>query len=140
MRANIVNLTKAKASFRTIIETAFSAAWDELSLDDDRFLNVILTDDDTIRSYNRKFRNKDVPTDVLSFPSGLDEELGDVFISLERVKSQADEYGHSFQRELAFLAVHGLLHCLGYDHQDEEGEQEMIALQKKILQETPYGR
>lgn len=140
MKANVVNLTKAKASFHSIIETAFAAAWDELKINDDRFLNVILTDDANIREYNRKFRDKDEPTDVLSFPSNLKDELGDVFISLERAKAQANEYGHSFERELAFLSVHGLLHCLGYDHQDNKQENKMFSLQDKILKKTPYER
>ncbi len=140
MRANVVNLTKAKASFRTIIETVFAAAWEELGINDDRFLNVILTDDANIREYNRKFRDKDAPTDVLSFPSNLKDELGDVFISLERAKAQANEYGHSFERELAFLSIHGLLHCLGYDHQDKNQEDKMFSLQDKILNKTPYER
>jgi len=140
MKVNVVNLTKAKASFHPIIETVFDVAWDELDMDDDRFLNVILTDDANIRDYNQKFRDKDEPTDVLSFPSNLKDELGDVFISLERVKAQANEYGHSFERELAFLSIHGLLHCLGYDHQNKKQEKKMFSLQDKILKKTPYER
>ena len=102
-------------------------------------VSVVLTDDMEIRELNRDYRNKDCPTDVLSFPlydeNGiLDEELGDIVISLERAMEQAEEYGHSFEREVAFLTAHSMLHLLGYDHEDDDEEEEdMFNRQKKIL-------
>ncbi len=108
-------------------------------------LSVTFTDDEGIRVLNRDFRKLDRATDVLSFPltdyAGtalpIDEpeaSLGDIVISLERAAAQAEEYGHSFEREVAFLTVHSMLHLLGYDHEDGgEEEQDMRARQSAIL-------
>ncbi|MBO4355826.1 MAG: rRNA maturation RNase YbeY, partial [Clostridia bacterium] len=95
-------------------------------------VSVTLTDNDEIRKINAEYRNIDRPTDVLSFP--IDDEdfddgekciLGDIIISAEKAADQANEYGHSFKRELAFLTVHSMLHLLGYDHEtSEEDEKE----------------
>ena len=90
----------------------------------------------------------DRPTDVLSFPSNEgdalsavpDGFLGDIAISIDRAKAQAEEYGHSFERELSFLTVHGCLHILGYDHMNDEERQEMFALQDKILNDMGITR
>ena len=93
----------------------------------------------TIHKINLMYRGMDRPTDVISFAIQDEEEfndpsdLGDIFINIDYAKRQAKEYGHSFRREVCFLFVHGLLHCLGYDHMNEKEEAEMIALQKKIL-------
>ena len=98
-------------------------------------LSVTFTDDEGIRKLNRSFRKIDSPTDVLSFPlfeyegneelpvDELDDMLGDIVISLERAAAQANEYGHSFEREVAFLTVHSTLHLLGYDHVNSEDEE-----------------
>ncbi|MBE6547314.1 MAG: rRNA maturation RNase YbeY [Ruminococcaceae bacterium] len=110
-------------------------------------VSVTFTDNDGIRELNNKFRQIDRPTDVLSFPlfdfEGDSEEppvdeimnmLGDIVISLERAKEQADEYGHSFEREVAFLCVHSMLHLLGYDHEtSEEDDKNMRARQTEIM-------
>lgn len=102
-----------------------------------RNVSVLITDNEEIRSLNLEYREKDAPTDVLSFPlfdedGTLDgEELGDIVISLERAKEQAEEYGHSLKREVSFLTAHSMLHLLGYDH--ENGEQEMYQKQDDIL-------
>lgn len=101
-------------------------------------------DDEEIRSLNQQYRSIDRPTDVLSFPmeddpvSMPDEAesvplLGDIIISVPTAKRQCEEYGHSLQREIGFLFVHGFLHLLGYDHQTEEEEAEMTAKQEEIL-------
>ena len=100
-------------------------------------------DDDEIQSLNRQYRSIDRPTDVLSFPMEDDEFLndpaetlpllGDIIISIPAARRQSEEYKHSLLREIGFLFVHGLLHLLGYDHQDEETEAEMIAKQEEIL-------
>ena len=110
-------------------------------------VSVTFTDDEGIRELNRKFRGIDRPTDVLSFPlfdySGESEEppindlksmLGDIVISLERAAQQAEEYGHSFEREVAFLTVHSMLHLLGYDHETSEADEKiMFAKQDDIM-------
>ncbi|MGG3209525.1 rRNA maturation RNase YbeY [Geobacillus stearothermophilus] len=113
-------------------------------------VGVSFVDNERIRLMNRDYRGKDAPTDVLSF--ALEEEgegevdiigadmplvLGDIVISIPKAKEQATEYGHSFMRELGFLAVHGFLHLLGYDHETEEEERVMFAKQEEIL--TRFG-
>ena len=106
--------------------------------------NVILTNNKSIKEINSKYRNIDKVTDVISF--ALEDEqkekwysnkrfLGDIYISVDRAKEQAKEYNHSLERELSFLAVHGLLHLLGYDHMDKEDEIIMFAKQELILGE-----
>lgn len=121
----------------------------------DAEVSVVLTSDEEIRELNHQYRGIDSPTDVLSFPllegehegavlnpsdfahgddpQGEPIALGDVVISLERAKSQAQEYGHALTRELAFLTVHGILHLLGYDHESEELERVMRAKEEAIL-------
>lgn len=106
-------------------------------------LSVVITDDEAVRELNRQFRDVDAPTDVLAFGSGEEADfvtppeepayLGDVVISYPRAVAQAEEYGHSIDRELALLAVHGVLHLLGYDHVDEAARVEMWARQDEIL-------
>ena len=124
----------------------------ETTLDFEDFQNhcevsVTFTDNEGIHELNKKFREVDKPTDVLSFPlfdfeGGTDEppvdeimsNLGDIVISLEKAKEQAEEYGHSFEREVAFLCVHSMLHLLGYDHEtSEEDEVEMRSKQTEIM-------
>lgn len=112
--------------------------------------SITLTDDAHIHALNKKFRGVDRPTDVLSFAFRESEEpeivgadfeiLGDVIISLERAKLQAEEFGHSFLREVIFLEVHGLLHLLGYDHIDDDQRREMEAEQKFIMMKLGIGR
>ena len=106
-------------------------------------LSVTLTDDAHIHELNKKFRGVDRPTDVLSFafresdePEILTDEveiLGDIIISLERAKFQAETYGHSYLREVIFLTVHGLLHLLGYDHIEESERLEMEREQDFVM-------
>jgi len=114
----------------------------------DAEVSIVLTDDEEIHALNRDYRGVDRPTDVLSFPllegedgavrldaypEGEPVALGDIVISLERAREQADEYGHSLSRELAFLTVHGILHLLGYDHDTHERERVMRAKEEAIL-------
>ena len=100
-------------------------------------VNVVLVDDAAIHEYNKDFRNIDRPTDVLSFPDGTEDEgvlmLGDIIISVDAIRRQAADYGHSLKREFCFLVAHGYLHLLGYDHHTEAEEKEMFGLQKEIL-------
>ena len=123
----------------------------EETLDYEQFENpievsVTFTDNEGIAELNHRFRGIERPTDVLSFPlfdyEGSDEPpvdelmgmLGDIVLSLEMAKLQAEEYGHSFEREVAFLCVHSMLHLLGYDHETgEEDEREMRRRQSEIM-------
>jgi probable rRNA maturation factor len=126
-------------------------------------LNVILTDNEEIREINQTYRNIDAPTDVLSFPmigyeipgdfDGLEEQeedyfnpetgellLGDIIISVEKVIVQAEEYGHTNERELAFLTAHSMMHLFGYDHMEEDERVIMEEKQKKVLDELQIYR
>ncbi len=106
--------------------------------------NVIIVDNEFIHKMNKEYRGIDRPTDVISF--ALEDEhdidyedfrlLGDIYISIDKAKEQAKEYGHSLKREICFLSVHGLLHLLGYDHMEKEDEKVMFARQEMILNEA----
>ena len=114
-------------------------------------ISLLLTDDEGIRGYNASYRGLDAPTDVLSFPSmnftdgegsvtpfDIDPNtgyvyLGDIVISVPKARAQAESYGHSLKREIAFLAAHSCLHLIGYDHEDDGGAKKMEALQEAIL-------
>ena len=131
------------------LQTVLQKTAELLKLADETEISVLLVDNATIRELNRDYRAKDAPTDVLSFP--LEEEredeaepaviggpsarmLGDIVISVEKAVEQATEYGHSVERELAFLAIHGVLHLLGHDHEKgETAKQAMRAEEKRIL-------
>ena len=116
---------------------------------------VKFTTNEEIRKINNEFRNIDKPTDVLSFPmyerediAALKEDtqdeiekiLGDIIVSIEKVKEQANEYGHSFERELSYLVTHGMLHLLGYDHIIEEEKSVMREREEEILAMLNFSR
>lgn len=111
--------------------------------------NVIIVDNDYIHELNKNYRNIDRETDVITF--ALEDEkdmvapvgervLGDIYISIDKAISQAEEYGHSLLRELSFLAVHGFYHLLGYDHMTEEEEKVMLSKQEEVLHECEIER
>ena len=108
---------------------------------DNVMFNVIFVDNKKIHEINKEYRHIDRPTDVISFALEDNEEisfdfgrlLGDIYISVDKIKSQAKEYGHSEKREMAFLTIHGLLHLLGYDHMNKEDEEVMFGEQEAIL-------
>jgi probable rRNA maturation factor len=119
-------------------------------IEDGSEVSVTFVNNERIWEINREYRDKDAPTDVISFAmeelgegeiemigADIPRVLGDIIISIEKASEQAKEYGHSFLRELGFLTVHGFLHLLGYDHMTEDEEKEMFTLQKEILDE--YG-
>lgn len=121
----------------------------QLDIDEDLELSCILVNDQKIHEINHQYRNIDRATDVISFAledseqyymTGMPRSIGDIFISIDRAKIQAEEYGHSLKREMCFLFTHGLLHLLGFDHMNEEGEAKMIAMQKSILEALNIGR
>ncbi len=134
-----------------LIEICTAAALEEEGISDDAEVSVTLADNARIRELNKEFRDIDRETDVLSFPMG-DEEgfevdpdndavlLGDIVISLEKAQSQAEEFGHSFRREVAFLLTHSLFHLLGYDHMTADEEKEMFSKQEKVLQKLGITR
>ncbi|MFW5991853.1 MAG: rRNA maturation RNase YbeY [Halanaerobiaceae bacterium] len=97
-------------------------------------ISFALVDDHRIEKLNEKYRNKCTPTDVLSF--SMDEKIwGDIVISVERARKQAEEYGHDLKRELGYLAVHGILHLLGYDHKNPGDRAEMRQKEERVLGE-----
>lgn len=124
---------------------ALESAAERLGLPPETELSLAVVDAEEIRALNRRYRQVDAPTDVLSFPllelepgmplptDEIPPVLGDVVISLEHVYRQAEAYGHGPKREAAFLAVHGLLHLLGHDHDNPESEARMFGLQEEIL-------
>ena len=121
----------------------------QLEIDEDLELSCILVDDQKIHEINKEYRNIDRSTDVISFAledneqyyvSGMPRSLGDIFISIDHAKMQAEEYGHSLKREMCFLFTHGLLHLLGFDHMEAEDEKERSAMQKTILEALAIGR
>lgn len=165
MTVNIENeyLCEISIDYRSIIHDVVGAAVDYVNCPYETEVNVLLTDNDSIQEINRENRGIDRPTDVLSFPMiafsipeefGLVEEhpeayfnqdtgelnLGDIVISMDKVYEQAREFGHSPERELAFLVAHSMLHMCGHDH---EGEAERAIMEKKqedILQNKGYTR
>lgn len=148
---NQQNQAKVGTKLKTLIKRAVMASLDFFDLRTDVEISVMLTDNHEIRTLNKLHRNIDSATDVLSFPmfeydeAGEIEEdfaelnemgeicLGDIVISIERAIEQADEYGHSFEREVGFLTVHSMLHLLGYDHMSDDDEKEMFGYQEEIL-------
>lgn len=149
--------------YEEIINTIIPAALDYEECPYEAEVNVILTDNDAIQEINREHRQIDAPTDVLSFPMvDFEEEsnfdhvedyvedyfnpetgelmLGDIVISVEKVIEQAGKYGHSQERELAFLVAHSMLHLCGYDHMDDAEREIMEGKQREILEQEGYHR
>jgi probable rRNA maturation factor len=132
------------------IENILAFASKKQNVEQGSEISITFVTNESIQEINREYRQKDYPTDVISFAMeelgegevevvGVDMPriLGDIIISIPKAKEQAEEYGHSFMRELSFLAIHGFLHLLGFDHETEEDEKEMFSLQREILDE--YG-
>ena len=142
LKINVIDQYSLDSSVsRKVVITILKHAYKILKIRDHMIISVIFVDDGTIRKLNREYRGIDKETDVLSFENedGL-SEIGDVFISIDRAREQANAYQHTYERELAFLSIHGFLHCLGYDHRTKAEEEEMFALQDRILKETRYER
>lgn len=119
----------------------------KLKIKNKHIVSYIFIDNNEIHRINKEYRNIDRPTDVISFAyidsdpnRELPLELGDIFVSIDKIKEQAEEYGHSTYRECAFLITHGILHLLGYDHIEEDDELEMFTLQDEILNELKIFR
>ena len=135
MKINFINHTKENIlEFKKLIKNIF--LFDKTKT----IMNIIFVNDDEIHKINKEYRDIDRVTDVISFALNDEkdfliktEELGDIFICIDQAKRQADEYGHSLDREIGFLSVHGYLHLHGYDHMTKEDEEIMFKKQDEIL-------
>ncbi len=136
---NTFDVRHLRSLLQEVMETAFQRLGASSAVE----LVIVLTDDASIRTLNRDFRGNDASTDVLSFPqqdngpaspAGELPVLGDIVVSLETAQRQAAEYGHSVDREVGYLAVHGLLHLMGFDHESDEGKKRMRSWEKDIMQ------
>lgn len=143
-------------SYEELIEKVLTKCFEEEHLENSHLcITVTLTNPENIRKINKEYRNIDRATDVLSFPmfekEELDEKikkndfehedmLGDIIISIERVEEQAKEYGHSFERELSYMLVHGFYHLMGYDHIKEEDKLKMRPKEEKVLNDLKITR
>lgn len=140
---------KVQKKYETIIKKVLTQCFKEEKLENSKLsITIILTTPNKIKEINKEFRNQNKTTDVLSFPvferDELNEKiknkdflyedmLGDIVISVENVEKQAQEYNHSFERELSYMLVHGFYHLMGYDHIKEEDKKEMRPKEEKIL-------
>lgn len=138
-----------KENYQQIYMEIINETAKQLDIDENIELSCILVDDQKIHEINKEYRNIDRSTDVISFAledseqyyvPGMPRSIGDIFISVDHAKMQADEYGHSLKREMCFLFTHGLLHLLGFDHMEPDEEAKMIAMQKAILEALNIGR
>lgn len=148
----MIRISGAKLNEKALIRKVEKACFDVLDQDNFFLIDMTIVDEDTIKTLNRDARGVDKVTDVLSFPcfdklplpveenyfSECDYEgrrvlLGSIMICRQRAKEQAEQYGHSYARELGFLSCHGFLHILGFDHIDPNDEKVMIAKQKEIM-------
>ena len=145
MELDFTSIDENYNNYEDIYISLIKRTFNHLNLHFEPIISVSLVDNEFIHKINKEYRNIDRPTDVISF-AFLDNEdrqqlykskepvvLGDIYISIDKAKEQASEYGHSLNRELSFLFVHGLLHLLGYDHMNEKDEKIMFKLQDEIL-------
>ena len=137
-------------TWEEIVKKVFNTCFEEEGLQDSKlYITVTFTNPENIQKINQQYRNIDGPTDVLSFPMFQKEELdnkvqkkefqyqdilGDIIISIPKVEEQAKEYGHSFERELSYMLVHGFYHLMGYDHIEEEDKKIMRTKEEKVLE------
>ena len=151
-----LNVEKGQEDWEAIVKKVLDKCFEEEGLLDSKLIMTItFTTPEEIRKINKKYRKIDKATDVLSFPmfekDELDEKiksgdfpyedvLGDVIISIDKVREQAEEYGHSFERELSYMLVHGFYHLMGYDHIEEEDKKIMRPKEEKILNELKITR
>ncbi len=136
--------TRFKSDFSAILQCLYK----ELNIQNTREISVVFVDNNISNKINKEYRFKNKPTDVISFAFDEGTEkinieslcLGEIIISVDKMKSQAKDYNHSQRREMCFLFLHGLLHILGYVHKTKEEEEEMFGLQKLILDELGIRR
>lgn len=150
-----LELEENKTYEQTVEKVLHRCFEEEGLLDSKLMITITFTTPEEIRKINKKYRKIDKATDVLSFPMFEKEELdkkiknkdflyedilGDIIISIEKVKEQAEEYGHSFERELSYMLVHGFYHLMGYDHIEEEDKKVMRPKEEKILNDLKISR
>lgn len=138
-----------------LIEKVIGQAFKEEKIENiNLYIDIILTNPENIRKINNQYRNIDKETDVLSFPmfekdeienlknngNDIEEALGDIIISIKKVQEQAKEYGHSFERELAYMLIHGFYHLMGYDHMNEEEKKQMREKEEGVLSKLNINR
>lgn len=143
------NGVEAESNEEEIIKNVVKTVLEQEGIKHELDVYITLTNNEEIHKINKEYRNVDRPTDVLSFPmferneidnlrtnkiTDTEEILGDIIISIPKVKEQAEEYGHSYERELAYLTTHGMLHLLGYDHMIEEEKDVMREHEEKALE------
>lgn len=143
------------SEYTDLIERVIRQAFLEENIDNiNLYINIILTNPENIRNINKEYRNIDKETDVLSFPmfekeeiekiqkvgNAIQEPLGDIIISIQRVEEQAKEYGHSFERELSYMLIHGFYHLMGYDHMNDEEQSQMREKEEKVLNKLQITR
>ena len=142
------------SSYLDLINKVINKCFEEENLlNSNLYISIILTNPQNIKRINKEYRNINKETDVLSFPmfernelenikinNNVQDVLGDIVISIKKVEEQAKEYGHSFERELAYMLVHGFYHLMGYDHMEEEDKLEMRQKEEKILRELDITR
>lgn len=145
----VYNEIEEKEEYQKIIQKVLKKCFEEEKMIDSKMMvTITLTNAENIKKINKQYRNIDNATDVLSFPMFERDELenkiknrlfehedvlGDIVISIPKVDEQAKEYGHSFERELSYMIVHGFYHLMGYDHIKEEDKKEMRPKEEKIL-------
>lgn len=132
MIINVTNQTNEVINIKKVNEISKKIIIEEFE-DGEFELNIFLTDNKTITEYNSNYRGKSTPTDVLSFEYGLKEKIiGDIVISIERIKEQAKSFDNSFEEEFFYILIHGILHILGYDHNETDDKKEkMFEIQNK---------
>ena len=148
------DIPKSK-EYNKVIENAIEECYKEEKLPLEKiYICITLTDNNNIKEINKEYRKIDKATDVLSFPMFEKDELnkiiqqenvkeeiiGDIIISVEKVKEQAEEYGHSFERELSYMVVHGFFHLMGHDHMEEDEKKKMRAKEEKVLEKLRLTR
>ena len=142
--------------YEETVKKVFDECFEEEKIEESKlYITVTFTSPENIQKINKEYRNIDKATDVLSFPMFEKKELenkiqekdflhedilGDIVISIEKVKEQAKEYGHSFERELSYMLVHGFYHLMGYDHIEEEDKKEMRKKEEKVLEKLKIVR
>ena len=157
----VLNWVDEKDSNEVLIEKVIDKCFEIENLDEKKlYVSITLTIPEEIRKINKKYRNIDKETDVLSFPifekedienfrkkssksstgEFIQEVLGDIIISIPRVEKQAEEYGHSFERELSYMLVHGFYHLMGYDHIEEQDKELMREKEEKVLKSLAINR
>ena len=150
-----IKTKKVNGNEEEIINKVVEAVLASEKIKHDLDVYITLTTNGGIHKINKQYREVDRPTDVLSFPmfqreeipnlrkkkkDTVEEILGDIIVSIDKVKEQSKEYGHSYERELAYLVTHGMLHLLGYDHMIEKEKEEMRKHEEKVLKALGYVR